>query len=169
MFASDTYLFDRKKEFPALSNLIIFRYRLGYLAYITSKFNELNLILQGKGLLLCDMVYQINLLKRKLILFKERLQNGDPTHFPSLCVTDENAQFCKKEMKAYAQNLYHVYEKMERRFSEFIDLGFSEKLLRNPFDTDTRDLRLKEDDVKVKLQMELLQLQCNMDLHSKAS
>ena len=114
MLASDTYLFDRKKEFPALNNLIIFKYRLGYLAYITSKFNKLNLILQGKGLLLCNMVYQINLLKRKLILFKERLQNGNPTHFPSLRVTDEKAQFCKEEMKAYAQNLYHVYEEMER-------------------------------------------------------
>ena len=124
--------------------------------------------MQGKGLLLCDMMYQINLMKRKLILFKEQLQNGDPTHFPNLGVTDENAQFCKKEMKAYSQNLYHVYEEMERQFSEFNDLGFSEKLLRNPFDTDTSDFSLKEVDVRAKLQMELLQLKCDMDLQSKA-
>ena len=101
-------------------------------------------------------MYQINLLKRKLIFFKERLQNGDPTHFPSLRVTDENAQFCKEEMKAYAQNLYHVYKEMESRFSEFNELGFSEKFLGNIFDTDTSDFRLKEDDVRAKLQMELL-------------
>ena len=113
------------------------------------------------------MKYQINLMKRELILFKEQWQNGDPTHFPSLRVTDENAQFCKEEMKAYAQNVYHVFKEMERRFSEFNDLGFSEKLLRNPFDTDTSDFRLKEDDVRAKLQMELLQLQCDMDLQSK--
>ena len=77
------------------------------------------MILQGKDLLLCNMMYQINLIKRKLILFKEQLQNGDPTHFSSLHVTDENTQFCKKEIKAYAQNLYHEYEEIERRFSEF--------------------------------------------------
>ena len=96
------------------------------------------------------------------------MRNGDLNHFPSLRVTDENAQFCKEEMKACAQNLNHVYEEMERRFSEFNDLGFSEKLLRNPFDTDTSDFRLKEDDVRAKLQMELLQLKCDMNLQSKA-
>ena len=113
------------------------------------------------------MMYQINLLKTKLFLFKEQLQNGDPTHFPSLRVTDENVQFCKEEMKAYAQNLYHVYEEMERRFSEFNDFGFSEKLLCNPFDIDISDFRLKEDDVRAKLQMELLQLQCDIDYIAK--
>ena len=56
---------------------------------------------------------------------------------------------------------------MERRFSKFNDLGFSEKLLRNPFDTDTSDFRLKEDDVRAKLQMELLQLQCDIDHRAK--
>ena len=96
------------------------------------------------------------------------MKNGDLTHFPSLRVTDENTQFCKEEMKAYSQNLYHVYEEMERRFSEFNDLGFSEKLLRNLLDTDTSDFRLKEDHIRAKLQMELLQLQCDMDLQSKA-
>ena len=60
------------------------------------------------------MMYQINLIETNLILFKEQLQNGDPTYFPSLRVTDENAQFNKEEMKAYAQNLFHVYEEMER-------------------------------------------------------
>ena len=57
---------------------------------------------------------------------------------------------------------------MERRFSEFTDLGFSEKLLRNPFDIDTSDFRLKEDDVRAKLQMELLEHQCDMNLQSEA-
>ena len=162
-----TFLIEKKKEFPALNSLPIFKYRLGYLTDIKSKFNKLNLILQGKGLLLWDMMYQINSMKTKLILFKEQLQNGDPTHFRSLGVTDENAQFCKEEMKAYAQNLYHVYEEMERRFSKFNDLGFCEKLLCNPFDTDTSDFRLKEDDVRAKLQMELLQPQCDMDHRAK--
>ena len=73
----------------------------------------MNLTLQGKGLLLCDMMNQINLMKRKLISFKEQLQNGNPTHFPSLRVTDENAKFCKEEVKAFAQNLHHAYEEME--------------------------------------------------------
>ena len=114
------------------------------------------------------MMYQINLMKRKLILFKEQLQNGDPTHFPSLHVTDENAQFCKEEMKAFAQNLHHVNEEMERRFFEFTDLGFSEKLLHNPFDIDNSDFRLKEDDIRAKLQIKLLELQCNMNPQSKA-
>ena len=124
-----TFLIENKKEFPALNYLPIFKYRLGYLTDITSKFNELNLILQGKGLLLCDMMYQINLMKRKLILFKEQLQNGDPTHFPSLRVTDENAQFCKEEMKAFPQNLYHVYEEMEVNFLNLMNLVF----LKNSF------------------------------------
>ena len=57
---------------------------------------------------------------------------------------------------------------MERQFSEFTDLGFSEKLVRNPFDIDTSDFRLKEDDVRAILEMELLELQCDMNLQSKA-
>ena len=73
-----TFLIEKKKQFPALNNLPIFKDRLGYLTDITSKFNELNLILQGKGLLLCEIMYQINVMKKKLILFKEQLQN-DPT------------------------------------------------------------------------------------------
>ena len=89
------------------------------------------------------MVYQINLMKRKLILFKEQLQNGDPTHFPSLLVIDKKAKFCK-ETKAFAQNLHRVYKKMENRFSEFTDLSVSEKVLRNPFAIDTNDSRQKE-------------------------
>ena len=52
-------------------------------------------------------------MKRKLILFKGQLQNGD---YPSLRVTDENAKFCKEVMKAFAQNLHHVYEKVENYF-----------------------------------------------------
>ena len=86
-----TFLFEKNEEFSALNNLAIFKYRMGYLTNITSKFNELNSTLLGKGLLLCDMVHQINQMKRKLLLFKEQLQNGDPTRFPSLRVNDENA------------------------------------------------------------------------------
>ena len=94
MFASDTFLFEKKIEFPASNNLPTFEYKLGYLTDITLKSNELNLTLRGKGLLLCDMMYQINLIKRMLIFFKEQLQNGDPIHFPSLRVTEENVKFC---------------------------------------------------------------------------
>ena len=85
---------------------------------------------------------QTDFLKRKLILFKEQFQNGDLTHFPRLRVTNENAKFCKEEMKAFAQNLHHVYEKMENRFT---DLSVSEKLLRILFDIDTNDFRQKEE------------------------
>ena len=53
-------------------------------------------------------------------------------------------QFCKEEIKAFAQNLHHVYEKMENRFSEFTDLSVSEKLLCNPFDTNTNNFRQKK-------------------------
>ena len=60
MFASDIHLSVRKKEFPALNNLPVFKYRLGHLTGITSKFNELNLALQAKDLLLSDMMNQIN-------------------------------------------------------------------------------------------------------------
>ena len=105
-------------------------------------------IAQRADMLSSNMMYQINLIKWKLILFKKQLQNGDPTHFSSFFQTDENAQFCKEEIK--------VYEEMERRFSEFNDLDFSEKLFRNPFDTDTSDFSLKEGDVRAKLQTELL-------------
>ena len=62
------------------------------------------------------MMYQINLTKRKLIIFKEQLKNGDLTHFPSLRVTDENVKFCKEKTKVMAQDLHHFYEEMENRF-----------------------------------------------------
>ena len=52
-------------------------------------------------------------MKSKLLLFKENLQNGDGTHFPSLHITNENIQFCKEEMKLFAQNVQHVHEERE--------------------------------------------------------
>ena len=96
------------------------------------------------------------------------MQNADNTHFSSLRVTDENAKFCKEEMKAFAHNLHHVYEEMENRFSEFTYLSVSEKLLRNLFDIDTTDFRQKEDKVKAKFQLKSLQLQRDTDLQNKA-
>ena len=72
-------------------------------------------------------------------------------------------------MKAFAQKLHHVYEKMENwKKKEFTYLSVSEKLLRDPFDTDTNDFRQKENKVVIKFQLELLQLQNNTDLLSKA-
>ena len=94
------------------------------------------------------MMYQIDQVKRKLILFKEQLQKGMPTHFLSLRVTKEKTKFCKEEIKAFAHTLHHVYEEIENRFSEFTNLSVSEKLLRNSFDIDTNDFRHKEDTVK---------------------
>ena len=79
------------------------------------------------------MIHQINLISESL-LFKENLQNGNVTHFLSLHITDENIQFCKEEMKLFAQNVQHVHEERETRFSEFADLSSSIKLLCSPFD-----------------------------------
>ena len=92
-----TFLIEKKKEFTALNNLPIFKYRLGYLTDIRSKFNELNLIMQGKGLLLCDMMYQINVMKRKLIFFKNSCKMAIPLIFQTWVLLMKTHSFVKKK------------------------------------------------------------------------
>ena len=57
---------------------------LAFLADLTSHLNDLNVRLQGKDLLIPDMISSISAFEVKLRLWESQLREGDFTHFQSL-------------------------------------------------------------------------------------
>ena len=101
------FLERKNKYFPQMHPLKTFKYRLGYLTDITAKFNKLNLRLQGNGLLVCDIMFLINLMHSKLKVFKDHLEKCN-THFPNLKITTEYEEVAAAELPEFAKNIGYI-------------------------------------------------------------
>ena len=119
---------------------------------IISHINDLNLKLQGKENLICDLYRIGNGFRRKLLLFESQLEVRNLSHFPCLkefCAAsaeEVNLEFSKKIISDLSQN-----------FSErFSDLDKIKKLLlfQNPFSCNPSDMPSE-------LQLELIDLLAN--------
>ena len=125
---------------------------------ITSHINDLNLKLQKRENLICDLCRIGNGFRRKLVLFESQLEARKLLHFTCLkefCTAsaeEVNLEFSKKIISDLSQN-----------FSErFSDINKIDKLLlfQNPFSRNPSDM-LSE------LQLELIDLQANELLKEK--
>ena len=67
------FLTDKNKADPILSNPVWVS-KFSFLVDITSHINDLNLKLQGKENLICDLYGIVNGFRRKLVLFKSQLE-----------------------------------------------------------------------------------------------
>ena len=95
------FLTDKNKADPILSNPMWVS-KLSFLADITSHTNDLNLKLQGKENLICDLYRIVNGFRNKLVLFESQLEVRNLSHFPcfkEFCAAsseEANLEFSKK-------------------------------------------------------------------------
>ncbi|MEE6467468.1 hypothetical protein FKM82_007258 [Ascaphus truei] len=92
---------------------------LHFLCDIMAHLNELNVKLQGKGKVICELAQHVQEFKSKLNLIQVQTQKDDLTHFANL------NRFLEKN----EENLNHV-------FSDFNDFKLAYKFLRDPFHFD---------------------------------
>ena len=121
--------------------------------------NELNLKLQGKDNLVCDLYRIIKGFRRKLSLFEAQLEGENFSHFhcfKGFCATiaeDVNLDFPKKIIRDLKKHFL-------KRFSDLDRIESDNLLFQNPFDCNL-------DDVPVELQLELIDVQANDLLKEK--
>ena len=127
---------------------------LGFLVDLTSHLNELNLKLQGKGQLVHDMYKHIKVFQTKLQLWERQLRNGNVFHFPTL------AQHRQADFSPFANELQSLKMTFSDRFQDFNHQDFYFKMLSSPFEVDVES-------VPENLQMELLELQGDNNLHQR--
>ena len=125
------FLTDKNKADPILSNPVWVS-KLSFLVDITSHINDLNLKLQGKENLICDLYRTINIFQRKLVLFESQLEVGNLSHFPCLkefCAagTEVNLEFSKKIISDLNQNFSERFcdlDKIEDNILLFLSIQF---------------------------------------------
>ena len=155
----DLFLTEQNRADPLFSDPSWLS-KLSFLVDITSHMNELNLKLQGKENLICELYRNITAFRRKLSLFEAQLEGGNFSHFQcfqEFCTEnagrDVNLEFQKK-----------IIQDLQMHFSErFSDLDQIEndiRLFENPFGCNLEN-------TPTELQLELIDLQVNTLLKEK--
>lgn len=128
---------------------------LAFLADITQHLNELNLKLQGKGKLVCDMFADVKAFESKLQLFLKQISESNLTHFPCcLCVSRDAETGVEFPVKKCVEALELLQTEICKRFQDFHSNAQQIRCFQNPFDVD-----IEECDSG--LQMELIELQAS--------
>ena len=144
-----------------------FKCKLAFLCDITAQFNVLNKKLQGRRVLVCDLINHITVMKTKLNLYKTQFASGSCTHFPTL----NECQPSRKMLSSFSLIVTALYDQFENRFNEFEDLKKHMVFLCYPFDFDMNDISILKDfeeaDI-LKAEDELINFQCDDELRRKA-
>ena len=146
----DFFLTEKDRADPQLSDPTWLS-KLSIMVDITSHMNGLNLKLQGKDNLVCDLYRIINGFRRELSLFETQLEGENFSHFhcfKEFCATiavDVNFDFPKKIICDLKKHFLKRFSDLDRIESDIL-------LFQNPFDCNL-------DDVPVELQLELIDLQ----------
>ena len=91
-----------------------------FLVYMLCHLSRLNLNLQGKLKLLTDLVQSVSAFVNKLKLFKEHIERGDLTHFPTLLKASGQVTITtlNKQRATYATLLETLKESFLSRFHD---------------------------------------------------
>ncbi|MEE6499512.1 hypothetical protein FKM82_003469 [Ascaphus truei] len=112
---------------------------LHFLCDIMAHLNELNVKLQGKGKVICELAQHIQEFKSKLNLIQVQTQKDDLTHFANLNRFLEKNEECgllDVKRQLYVNWIKNLSQKFESRFSDFNDFKLAFKFLRDPFHFD---------------------------------
>lgn len=123
---------------------------------LTGHLNTLNTSLQGKDLLVPDMVSRIKAFRVKLMLWEVQLHGGDFSHFARSASYDSP----QRVFGRFADVIRALKEKFVGRFKDFDASGQPLQLWSTPFDADPTE-------VGSNLQMELIELHCDEQLKSR--
>lgn len=106
-----------------------------YIAYLTdlfSKFNEINLRLQGEDVTLIKTKSEINAFITKLILFKRNVGRGELYQFPNLLEINKKENIINDTLLTFCHHLEMLHNDMEERFYDILNLEIPEWVI-NPF------------------------------------
>ncbi len=131
-----------------------------FLTDITAKLNDLNTALQGRGKLVHNLFCDVKAFQSKLRLWKAQLDTGNFDHFPCLkCLKEDGVDL---DGVKYSSEVDKLKKEFDSRFKEFYAQEKYFELISMPFGIDPET-------VESSLQMELIELQCNMDLKAQFS
>ncbi|XP_014783823.1 general transcription factor II-I repeat domain-containing protein 2B-like [Octopus bimaculoides] len=119
----------------------------------------MNLKLQGKNNLVCDLYRIITTFRRKLSLFEAQLEGGNFSHFQCF------QEFCTENvehvnLKLHKKIIQDVNKHFSQRFSDLDRIENEILLFENPFGYNL-------DNMPTELQLELIDLQSNTLLKEK--
>lgn len=145
---------------------------IAFMADLFSHFNELNLNLQGKDKLLCDIWEKIKAFERKLSLFESDLTDQEFLYFPSLKAALENIEYAY-DLKQNVQLLKDVRSEFSVRFKDFDQISDLFHLLKNPFSAEpsgnwvSQAVKLFSNINKAAVKLELIEFQENIVLRDE--
>ena len=121
----DVFLTEKDRPDPQLSDPT-WLLKLSFLVDITSHMNKLNLKLQGKDNLVCDLYRIIKRFRRKLSLFEAQLEGENFSHFhcfKEFCATiakDVNLDFPKKIIRDLKKHFLKRFSDLDRIESDIL-------------------------------------------------
>lgn len=156
-------------EFLCNSNNVT---KLCFLGDMFSHINDLNLALQGKGKLICDMWEKIKAFQRKLKLFENDLNSKELIHFPLLKAHFKSNVKEIPQFEEYESFLKNLQLEFISRFADFDQIGDLLAAIQSPFSLETNgngintavQLFTLE---KAKLQLEIIEFQESTVLREK--
>ena len=119
-----------------------------FLVDLTAHMNQLNTQLQGKELLVSDMVAKVKAFQVKLMLWEKQLQARNFAHFTQLAALTPSAAAARR----YASSIHHLKTEFEARFQDFTKHSQDFALFSAPFE-------MNPTDVPSAIQMDLIELQ----------
>ena len=128
---------------------------IAFLTDITQDMSDLNVKLQGKSQLINKMFEHICSFEKKLKLFQSQLSKAALSHFPSLA--DRKQDMPDLDCSKYAESITKLCAEFGSRFIDFRNHEMEFNLFSQPFD-------VTPDDIPDCYQMEVIDLQCDMDL-----
>ncbi|KRX12646.1 Protein ZBED8, partial [Trichinella nelsoni] len=122
---------------------------IAYMADLFSKFNELNLQLQGNELNLIKTRSVISSFTSKLALFKRNLRRREFYQFPSVAALRENNEVHDDDIQIYCDHLDVLQKDMQERFHDILKMKIPNWVI-DPFSS--------SDEIEMELEEELIEL-----------
>uniref|UniRef100_A0A3B3DZF4 SPIN-DOC-like zinc-finger domain-containing protein n=1 Tax=Oryzias melastigma TaxID=30732 RepID=A0A3B3DZF4_ORYME len=137
---------------------------LGFLVDITRHLNALNTSLQGEKAVVSQLYSHIKAFETKLQLFQKHLLQTPPNaaHFPLLqeAMTSLPQNSAAAQMRKYAADVASLAGEFQQLLQEFAAIEKEITLFSSPFS-------VRPDDAPDHLQMELIELQCDVECRSR--
>ncbi|KFD64147.1 hypothetical protein M514_23636 [Trichuris suis] len=150
--------FFEKEDASLCANLKKFEGDIAYMADLYTKFNEMNLQLQGDDLNLIKTKSVISAFVSKLLYFKNNLARGEFYNFPNLCELRRKGRINEQNVEVYWRHLELLHQDFIERFEDILSLEVPDWIT-DPFSG--------VENAELQLQEELLELQANEELKPK--
>lgn len=137
---------------------------LSFLCDITSKLNDLNLLLQGKNKTVTEMFAAVNAFSSKLDLYISQISHSELKHFKNLQESVADEPHPPFDSERYCSWLRELAENFKERFEDFKQLSSAFQFFREPvrFPIDkVKDLCAQFNFDSVEVENELIELQAN--------